>query len=124
MSVLDTYAMLIGRVLIGLLFLVTGIQVVMGFSGFTGMLSSMGLPMASLLAIAVVVVKVGGGAALIIGWNVRYASIALMIFTIFTILLVHNNFGDQLVMMLKNLAIIGGLLYVYKCGAGSHKLVS
>ena len=116
--------MLIGRVLIGLLFLVTGIQVVMGFSGFTGMLSSMGLPMASLIAIAVVVVKVGGGAALIIGWNERYASIALMIFSIFTILLVHNNFGDQLVMMLKNLAIIGGLLYVYKCGAGSHKLVS
>lgn len=124
MSVLDTYAMLIGRVLIGLLFLVTGIQVVMGFAGFSGMLDSMGLPMASLLAAAIAVVKIGGGAALIAGWNVRYASLALMVFIIFTIVLVHNNFGDQLGMMLKNLAILGGLLYVYKCGAGSHRLVS
>jgi putative oxidoreductase len=124
MSVLDTYAMLIGRVLIGLLFLVTGIQVAMGFSGFAGMLDSMGLPMTSLLAAVVVVIKIGGGAALIAGWNVRYASLALMAFIIATILLVHNNFDDQLGMMLKNLAILGGLLYVYKCGAGSHKLVS
>ncbi len=116
--------MLIGRVLIGLLFLVTGIQVVMGFEGFAGMLESMGLPMASLLAAAVAVVKIGGGAALIAGWNVRYASLALMVFIIFTIVLVHNNFGDQLGAMLKNLAILGGLLYVYKCGAGSHRLVS
>jgi putative oxidoreductase len=117
------YGVLVGRVLLGLLFLVSGWYKLTGeggVAGFAGMLVKMGLPAAALLAWVVVLIEIVGGAMLIVGYRVGLAAGALIIFLVLTVILVHNPMKDpgQLTGALKNLSILGGLLYAMAYGAG------
>jgi putative oxidoreductase len=108
---------LVGRVLLALLFVFSGVGMLMGGIGNTAMyFESMGLPMATLLAIAVIIVKIGGGLALAAGYRVEEAALALCIFTGLTILVAHRSIEDM--GLWKNLSIMGGMLYVMAYGAG------
>ena len=118
-----THGVMVGRMLIGLLFLVSGYMKLTGeggVGGFSGMVEGLGLPAAGLLAWVVVLVELIGGALLILGWRVGQAAGVLVVFLVLTVLLVHNPLSDaaQLGTALKNLAIAGGLLYVLAYGAG------
>lgn len=109
---------MIGRMLIGLLFVFSGVGIVLnGVDSFSGMIETRGIPMPMLVAWLVVVVKIVAGAALMLGWRTSQAALALMIFTVLATLLYHLNLED--INLFKNLAIIGGLLYVYVFGAGN-----
>jgi putative oxidoreductase len=92
-----------------------------GVAGFAGFLTSLGVPLAGVMAWVVVVIKVGAGAALILGYRAGLAAALLAVFTVFTILLVHNPLTqeDELTNALKNASIIGGLLYVIAYGPGA-----
>ena len=118
---LRTHGTLLGRSLIGLLFLLTGVGMLTnpnyGIDGVAGMIEMKGLPLAMLLAWVVVVVKILGGAALILGYRVGCAASALIVFTALTIVFFHLGEGES-TNMLKNLALIGGLLYVLAYGPG------
>ena len=72
----------------------------------------------------VILVEVGGALALIVGWQTRIAAWALAGFTLLAGLLFHNDFGNQiqLIMFMKNLAITGGLLILAANGAGAFSL--
>lgn len=108
---------MVGRMLIGLLFVFSGVGMVLGgIDGVVGMIDSRGLPMASLLAWVVVFVKVAAGAALMLGYRTRDAAMALLVFTCLVTLLYHLDLED--INLFKNLAIVGGLLYVYVYGPG------
>lgn len=108
---------LLGRILLGLLFAFSGFGMLMGGVGNTAMyFESMGLPMAGLLAIIVILVKIGGGLALIAGYKAEEAAFALLIFTGLTILVAHRSYED--INLWKNLSIMGGMLYVMAYGAG------
>jgi len=69
----------------------------------------MGMPMATLVLVAVLIVKIGGGTALALGIHTREAAWALIFFTAAATAVAHLGEG-QMVQALKNLAIIGGLL--------------
>ncbi len=115
-----THGILVGRILLGLLFLVSGLQMLMGeygVAGVAGMIGNIGLPAAGLLAWIVVLVKVLGGAGLILGYRIEQCAMALAIFTLLTVVFVHNSVEDM-GQALKNLSIIGGLIYVIGYGAG------
>ncbi len=112
---------LVGRILLGALFLITGLSIVFGqygVTGFAGSIDKIGLPLAGLIAWVIVIVKIAAGTGLILGYRIGCSAGALIIFTALTIVFVHNNFA-QLTMALKNLAIIGGLLYVMAYGTGN-----
>ena len=116
---LRTNGALLGRTFIGLLFLVSGIGMFqsMGIAGVSGMIDGMGIPLAGPLAVLVLLVKILGGTGLILGYRIDESALALFIFTFLTIVLVHNN-SAELTSALKNLAIMGGLLYVLAYGPG------
>ncbi len=118
-AMMRSHGILVGRVLIGLLFLYSGVGMLMnmGLSGVTAMVAGVGVPLASVAAIIMLLIKIGGGAALILGYRVGYAAGALFIFTLLTVLLVHIKDAEP-TSLLKNLAIMGGLLYVIAFGAG------
>jgi len=117
---------LIGRILLAVMFVLSGIGKIGGFAGTVGYISSAGLPMANLLAIAAIVVEIGAGIALIVGFKARWAAAALVLFTVAAAMLFHNYWtlpDDkqmlQQIMFMKNLAITGGLLMVMAFGAGA-----
>lgn len=120
-AMMRSHGILVGRILLGLLFLVAGYNKFMGGVGnFAGGLESMGLPLPALLAWVVVLIEIVGGAMLIVGYRVGQAAGALAVFLLLTVLLVHNPLKDaaELTAALKNLSILGGMLYVLAYGAG------
>ncbi len=119
----QTKGVVVGRVLLGLIFLVAGIGMFMADGGpaaSAGFYTMVGLPMAGVLVWLVATLKVVAGGMLIIGRNVGCAAGALAVFTLLATLLAHRDIADpdQLMAALKNLAIIGGMLYVIAFGAG------
>lgn len=118
-AMMRVYGTLGGRILLGLLFLLAGYNKLMGdggVSGFGAGLESMGLPLPMLLAWVVVAIEILGGAALILGYRVGLGAAVLAVFTLLTVVLVHNSMEDPA--LFKNLAIVGGLLYVIAYGPG------
>lgn len=103
----------VGRVLIGLLFL-GGAMKFMNIEMVTGYIASVGLPMASVIFWLSTIVEVGAALALIFGFRTNIAAWTLFAYTLLTIVFFHSQLGDQaqLTMALKNLAIMGGLLFV------------
>ncbi|MEX0958968.1 MAG: DoxX family protein [Burkholderiales bacterium] len=119
------YGPLVGRIFLALLFLIAGIGKITGFAGTVGYMEAYGVPMAQLLAVVTIVIEVGGGILLIVGWQTRWAATALFVFTLVVTPIFHAFWAVpadqeqlQMIMFLKNLAIMGGLLYVMAHGAG------
>ena len=129
MKVLTRFGPLAGRILIALIFVVAGIEKITDFAGTVGYIAGKGLPLPHLAAIGAIVVELGGGIMLVLGWRARWAALALFVFTAFTALVFHNFWAmpadqaaNQMVHFLKNISIMGGLLYVMACGSGSMSL--
>ena len=74
--------------------------------------------------VAAVVVELGAGLMLLVGYRTRAAALALVLFTLAAAVFFHNQFGDrnQFIHFMKNLAICGGLLQVYVFGAGGFSI--
>jgi putative oxidoreductase len=124
----------VGRALAGLLFIVSGINKILGFSYVAGWMGSMGLPFASLLLAAAIALEVGGGLALLTGFQARWASLGLALFLVPVTLIFHGfwsagaaEFQNQLNHFFKNVAILGTMLVIFdierqrvqsKAGAG------
>jgi putative oxidoreductase len=121
---LDALWMLLGRIGIGVLF-VPGYRKVMDPSGMTTMLTNKGWPVPIVFAYLGGLVECIGGVLLILGFKTRTVALALIVFTIFATLLAHQYWllegaarQPQAIQFYKNLAIIGGLLFVFARGAG------
>ncbi len=115
-DMLRTYGTLVGRILLGLLFFILGLGMLMGGAP-VAMVEGIGIPVAGLVAWIVVAIKVLGGAGLILGYRVGLSAAALFVFTLLTVVFIHIN-DDTSTQLYKNLAIMGGLLYVMAYGAG------
>jgi putative oxidoreductase len=119
----------IARVLLAAMFILAGISKFGNLEGTAGYIASGGLPLASLLAPLVALLEVAGGVALIVGFQARWAALALGLFTLLATVLFHaywampaeQQFVQQL-MFMKNLAVAGGLLLVFVLGAGPASL--
>lgn len=129
MSVVEKFGPLLGRILIALLFIPAGVSKISGFAGTVGYIASKGLPLPQVAAAGTIVVEVLVGLALLIGFKARWAALILALFTLLAAFLFHNFWAmpaDQQMMQsinfFKNLAIVGGLLFVAANGAGPLSL--
>lgn len=124
MHFLDEWGGLIARVAIATLFILSGVGMAMNFAGSASFLGSLSPIPGTLMAALAVLIKVGGGLALAVGFKTRYAAWLLIIFTALAIVLAHMNWADQnqMTQALKNLSIIGGLLMVVMHGPGKKAL--
>jgi putative oxidoreductase len=115
---------LIGRVLLGLPLLMSGLGKLAAFGPTTAYISSVGLPLAPLGWAIAVALEVGGGLLLILGFRVRATAAVLAVFILATAIFFHRDFADrnQMIHFLKNIMIIGGLLQAAHFGAGSYSL--
>ncbi|MCB2061170.1 MAG: DoxX family protein [Novosphingobium sp.] len=106
-------AAIFGRLLLAVIFIVSGVSKLADISGTEAAISSVGLP--SGLAIPVGIFELTAGILLALGFMTQFVAILLFIFVGFTILFFHHEFTDpvQSTMALKNLAIMGGLLLAF-----------
>jgi putative oxidoreductase len=113
-----------GRLLIGGIFLMSGLSKIPAYAGVTAAISSAGLPLAPLGFLIALAVEIGLGLLLLVGYRTRPAAAGLAIWCLVTAIFFHRNFADQTVMIqfLKNLMIAGGLLQVVYFGAGPISL--
>ena len=119
MDKLTTYAPLIGRILIAALFLMAGLGKLADVSGFSGYLTTGGLP--AFLAWPSIAFEILLGLALLVGYQTRIMALLGVAFCVLVAVLFHFQPADQLqmTMFLKNLAIAGGLLMYFAHGAGA-----
>ena len=120
---------LLGRILLAVLFIPAGISKLTGFAGTVGYIGSVGLPLPALGAVLAIVVELGFGVLLLVGFKTRWVALALALFTLAAGVFFHNYwampadkaFINQL-MFMKNVAIAGGLLAFVAFGAGRFSL--
>lgn len=114
----------VGRILLAAIFLIGGFGKLMDPAGTQGYIASVGLPFPVLGYAAALVIELGGGALLLLGYRVRLVSLGLAAFSIVSALIFHHALGDQNQMFhfLKNFAMAGGLLQVCAFGAGAFSL--
>ena len=114
----------IGRLLMAAIFLLSGIGKIAAPAATIGYIAAMGLPMPSVAYIGAVVLEVGGGLLLLVGLQARLTALALAVFSVVTGLAFHHAIGDQnqMIHLLKNFALAGGLLQVFAFGAGAYSL--
>ena len=118
-------AALVGRLLLAALFVISGFAKIGGFEGTAGYIASKGLPMPQVLAALTILVELGGGILLVVGWKARWAALAIAVFTLLAAVLFHNfwTFPEAQRMsefnnFWKNIAIVGGMLVVTAFGPG------
>lgn len=122
MSNLQTYAAPMGRILIGMLFVMAGVMKISGYAGTQGYMEAMGVP--GMLLPLVILLEVGGGMAIIVGYKTRIAAFLLAGFSLLAAILFHADFANQVQMtfFLKNVAIAGGFLILVAHGPGAYAL--
>lgn len=112
---------LLGRILISILFILAGFSKLTAIGGTAAWFGSIGLPLPTVTAVVVGLVELLGGLAILVGFQTRIAAIVIALFTVGATLVAHLDFSDQMqvLMLQKNLSIVGGLLILAVTGAGA-----
>jgi putative oxidoreductase len=125
MNALNRFGPLSGRILIALIYLLSGFGKTTGFESTVGLIASKGVPLSQLAAIGAIIVELGGGTMVVVGWKARWAAAALFVFTAVAGLIFHNFWStpaaeaaNQITHFLKNVCIMGGLVFVIVHGSG------
>lgn len=107
---------LTGRVLMSAIFIMAGISKIGAYAATEGYMESAGVP--GVLLPLVILLEIGGGLAVLLGWKVRIAAFLLAGFSVLSALIFHANFADQTqsILFMKNVAMAGGLLFLVSGG--------
>jgi len=120
----------VGRVLIAIIFVMSGLEKFMDLTAAAGQIGSKGLPLPYGLAVATACVELGGGLLIIIGWQTRIAALALSLFTAVAAYFFHDfwhyasgpEHTNNMIHFMKNVSMVGGLLRLMAVGAGRYSL--
>jgi len=129
-NALKQYGPLVGRVLLAVMFLLAGLNKIGGFAATSGWMASKGLPMTDVLLVLTIILEIGGAIMIMVGWKASIGAAALLLFTIVASIVFHDfwNLTDaqaiqtQMIMLMKNLSIVGGLLIVMAFGTGPYSV--
>jgi len=118
--------LLLGRLLLGIIFVLSGYGKLMGLAAFAASLEKNGVPFASVIAPLGAAVEFFGGLAIVLGIEVRYAALLMVLFVIVATGISHRFWEQadaamqrgQQVHFMKNVAIAGGFLVLHVAGGG------
>lgn len=127
----SSFTPLAGRILISVLFLISGFFKIGGYTQMVGYATSKGLPMAGLAVACAAVLELAGGLAILAGFQTKIAAWLLFLYLIPTTFFFHNFWAmqgmeqqDNMIHLLKNVAIMGGLVILAANGAGPYSVDS
>ena len=121
---------LAARILLAALFIIAALNKMMNFQATAGFMASAGVPATSLALVLTILLELFAGTMILVGFHARFAAALLALFLIPVTLIFHNPLAhtdpamvqQQINHLLKNLAIIGGLLHVMAFGSGGWSL--
>ncbi|WP_426342686.1 DoxX family protein [Pseudoduganella sp. S-14] len=115
---------LAGRIMMAAIFVLSGTGKIANPGATLGYIHAMGLPFPELALAGAIGIEVIGGLLLVAGLHTRPVALALAGFSVVTGLVFHSAIADQnqMIHLMKNLAMAGGLLQIAAFGAGSLSL--
>jgi putative oxidoreductase len=115
---------LIGRILLVLIFVQSGIGKIGNFEGTAQYMAKSGMPLTHFFLVGAIFLELVGSITVILGYHTRVGAFLLLIFLIPTTLIFHSNFADrvQMIQFMKNVSMFGGCLIVLSAGAGRYSL--
>ena len=119
---LQAPAMAIARVLMALIFILSGLSKLGASDAVRGYMEAMGVPGALLWP--TIAFEIGAGVLVALGYRTRVIALLLAGFCLVTAAIFHHQFADQIqmIMFLKNVAMAGGFLLLAAVGSGSLSL--
>jgi len=124
MEWLKAFAILIGRILLVLIFLNSGIGKIGNFEGTAQYMAKSGMSNTSFFLFGAIVFELVGSVMVILGYFSRLGTLLILIFLIPTTLIFHTNFSDrmQMIQFMKNVSMFGGCLLLLSAGPGRLSL--
>lgn len=118
---------LAGRILIAVIFLISGFFKVGGYAQIVAYATAVHLPAPGVAIAAAAAVELAGGLAILVGFKTRFAAWLLFLYLIPVTYVFHNFWAVQgqeqqmqMVNFLKNVAIMGAMLVLSVNGAGAY----
>ena len=118
-----------GRVLLAALFILSGFAKIGGFAGTAGYMASKGLPMPQVLLVLTILIELGGGLMIAIGYKARWVALAFFLWLIPVTFVFHPFWGidaaqvqNQMNHFMKNVSIMGAMLLLFAFGPGAYSL--
>jgi putative oxidoreductase len=120
----------VGRILMAIIFVMSGLEKVMDLTGTAAAIGGKGLPYPDVLAIVTAVLELGGGLLIIVGWQTRLIALALAIFSAVAAYFFHDFWHyppgventNNMIHFMKNVSMIGGFLVLCAVGGGRYSL--
>ena len=121
-KIMELYFSLLGRILIALPFIMSGINKIINYGAFENYMSSAGI-FSNMLPI-VIILEILAPLFILVGWRSRISAMLLAIFSICAAIIFHSDFSNQMQMgmFMKNLMIAGGLLILASMGPGQFSI--
>ena len=120
---------LVGRSILALIFLTSGLGKIGGFQATAGYMVSKGVPLANIALVLTIIIEVGGAAMIILGFKARIGAAALFLWMIPVNIMMHNFWSVpeaakqvQMIMFMKNLSMMGAMLLIMAFGSGPKSL--
>ncbi|HDZ8846151.1 TPA: DoxX family protein [Aeromonas veronii] len=122
MDKMKDVALLAGRVLLALMFVMAGWSKIGGYTGTQGYMEAMGVP--GFMLPLVILLELGGGLAVVLGLFTRSLSVLLAGFTLMAAFIFHYQPAEQMqmLMFMKNVSVAGGFLALAAAGAGAFSV--
>ncbi|MFM0150313.1 DoxX family protein [Paraburkholderia sp. RL18-085-BIA-A] len=135
MNIIERYAPLAARLLVAHIFMLGALMNVWAFDGTVAFMNSLGIPAAHLLLSLSLPFEFIAGLMIAVGWKARWASLALLAWLIIVTPIFHRFWNispaevqNQMYHFMKNLYLMGALLFIVAFGSGpislAHELKS
>lgn len=124
-TALQSTALPVGRLLISAIFIMSGVHKITAWSQTADVMTREGMVAVPLFLLGAIVLEVTGGLSVLLGCWTRLGALLLIVFLIPTTLIFHDFWAFegaeqqmQMINFMKNLAVLGGLLFVLTYGPG------
>lgn len=128
---LKSFAWLSGRILLSVIFLISGVMKIIAFPDVEKGMAAHGMVAVPFFLVGAIIIELAGGLSVVLGYKARLGALLLAVYLIPVTLVMHDFWNAQGAMMqdqmehfLKNVAIIGGLLSIVGVGAGPASIDS
>jgi len=127
---IENTTLLLGRLLMGLYFILPGLGKVSDFAGTSAYMVAHSVPLIPVLLVVTIIIQLGAGSALILGFKGQWAALVLALLTVAISIYMHNFWemtdgadrAHETQNFFKNMGIVAGLLMVTALGTGRFSL--